>query len=161
MAETSKRVEGPPMICATRVLKPGGARIGRIAGGFTLPRTLPVVTFVLTGIGAVFGFVLALLAGGWNPLPLGIGAALGGGGGYALATFSPLRGESMAKWILLTLSGTRTKRRIDGKPVTLSVGVAVAGRVPVGRVRIRQSAVRVRPGTVDDRGVALTRDGGA
>lgn len=154
--DAHKSVEGPPMICATRILRPGGARIGRIAGGFTLPRTVPVVTAVFVGVFGVLGLILAMLAGA-DPTTLGIGAAIGGGIGYGLATFSPLRGESMTRWILLTVTGSRRKRRIDGKPVILAVGTAPAGRVPVGIIRVRQSAVRVRPGTVDERGVPITR----
>ena len=152
--ESDDQIEGPPMICATRVLRPGGHRIGKIGSAITLPRTVPLVTAVLVGIGAVFGIVIAILAGAGSAT-LGVGAAIGGGIGYALATFSPLRGESMIRWIMLQITGAAKKRKIDGKPVMLAVGTAIAGRVPAGTIRIRHSAVRVRPGSVDERGVKI------
>lgn len=150
-------IEGPPMICATKVLRPGGHRIGRIAGGFSLPRTVPVGTAALTLVFAALGLLLAF-AVGVGVASYGLGAGVGGMIGYALATFSPMRGESMSRWLLLTLTSAGKKRKIDGKPVTLAVGVSVANRVPVGNIRIRQGAIRVKSGSVDDRGIPIKRE---
>lgn len=145
-------VDGPPMICATKVLRPGGQRVGKIAGNFTLPRTVPIVTAVLVIIGFVVGVALAWVVSG-QPYSIGIGGGLGGAVGYAMATFSPLRGESMLTWMILHMRGRRRKQRIDGRPVSLAVGAAIANRVPHGPVILRRAAVRVDPSSRDDRGV--------
>lgn len=152
MAE--QEVRGPVMICATRVMKAEGIRIGRISRDITLPRTVRLVTAVSTLAGALVLVVLAALFGAaWNQLIYA--AFIGGTVGYFITTFSPLRGETLATWVTLQILSARTSRRIDGRPVMLSVGVATAQRLPAGKVQLRRGAVKVAPGTVDERGVLL------
>jgi hypothetical protein len=148
------RIDGPPMICATKVLRPGGHRIGKIAGGVALPRTIPVVTAVFVVIFGILGLILSWVISG-QPYSIGIGIGIGAAFGYSLATFSPLRGESMLTWLLLLARGRRRKQRIDGRPVSLAVGAAMATRVSNGPVVLRRASVRVNPNSRDDRGVLL------
>lgn len=153
MAEPDRTtVEGPPMVCATPVMRPGGHRIGKIVGDIALPRTVPLPTAVLTAVGAVLGGLAALLVAGFSAA-LGIGIGIGGAAGYALATFSPLRGESMLTWLVLTARSRRRRQKLDGKKVTFGVGAAFATRAPVGPVLLGRSAVRVNPDERDERGV--------
>lgn len=155
MAEAATEPEGSPMICATKVMRPGGARIGRIAGDLTLPRTVPLVTAVGVVGGAILVALLGFLFGG-GFRPALYGAITGGFLGYVFTSYSPLRGESLATWLWLQLTGYTKRRRVDGKVVTLAVGVALADRVPVGDVVLCRSTIRVAPGSYDDRGVLRT-----
>ena len=153
--EEEKRVEGPPMICATKVLRPGGHRIGQVAG-FKFPRTVSLVTAVLCLIFGILGAGLGVLASG-QPSGFGVGLAIGGMIGYVLSTTSPLKGESMFTWILLQIKTAGKKQRIDGKPVTMAAGTHVAPRVAEGSIFLRRSAVRVNPALYDNRGVLLVK----
>lgn len=145
-------ISGPDMICATRVLKTGGVRIGKIAGSITLPRTVRLVSAVSAGVGALIFLCIAAIIGG-GLMGMFYGSAIGAAIGWGVTTFSPLRGESMATWLWLQLQAARSRRRIDGKPVILAVGTAAATRLPEGKVQLHRSAIRVAPGSCDERGV--------
>lgn len=159
MSEEQQDIQGPPMICATKVLKSEGVRIGKIVGDITLPRTVKLVTALAAGAGALIGVIIALIFGTsfetYVPAIL-----LGGGIGYLVTTYSPLKGESFGTWLTLQVTATRSNRRIDGKPVTLAVGVANATRLPAGKVTLHRSALKVAPGAVDERGVMRTKQAG-
>lgn len=152
------------MINATRVMKTEGMRIGRISRDITLPRTVRLVTAGAVLGGAIFFVLVAAMFGAsWNNMIYA--AMLGGLTGYMLTSFSPLRGESLTTWVTLQITSMRSTRRIDGKPVMLSVGIAPAQRLPAGKIQLKRSAVKVAPGTVDERGVMLAthtpRSGGS
>jgi len=140
------------MVCATAVMRPGGQRIGRIVGDIALPRTIPMVTAFLAGSCAIVVGVAAFLLSG-SPLAIGIGLGIGGAIGYALATFSPLRGESLLTYLALSVRVRRRRLRVDGRRALYGVGAAVANRAPAGPVVLGRSAVRVDPRGRDERGV--------
>jgi hypothetical protein len=150
MSET--QVQGPIMINSTRVLKSDGIRIGRISRDIVLPRTVRLITAVAVGAGMAVGLLVALIfAGSLNTYMYM--ALIGGGIGYAGTTYSPIRGETLGTWVTLQLTSARSNRRIDGKAVTLSVGVAPVKRLAAGPIQLRRSSIRVAPGAVDERGV--------
>ena len=151
--QTPKEVQGPPMICATKILRPGGARIGKIAGNLTLPRTIPLNTAVASGIGIVvmLAFAAVFLSGLQAYM---YAAVVGGAAGYVITTYSPLKGESLLRWAGLTLKNTG-RMKYQGVPVVVAVGTAKAGRSSQTKVVIRRSSIPVSPGAVDQRGAQL------
>ncbi len=150
----SGQLNGPVMINATRVLKNEGARIGRISKDITLPRTVRLVAAVGVGVGAIVGLVIGLIFGG-SPQNVAYVMVVCGGLGYLLTSYSPLKGESLSTWLSLQVTSALSSRRIDGKAVQLSVGVAPARRLSSGKVQLKRSAVKVSSGMVDDRGVLV------
>lgn len=152
---------GPKMLCATKALKPGRMRIGRIAGDMVLPRTVPVVNLVAGGVGALVGLTVGGsflgLQGALYFATLTAAVALG------LVTYSPLKGESLAAWLGLSIRArARSAGSVerDGEMFRVAVGVAPLGRLPAGRVRIRFGAANVAPSAYDERGaVRSVRNG--
>ena len=139
------------MLCATPVLKPGRTRISRISNGITLPRTVEVVSLAAALIGAVLTTLFVLF---FTRSMTSIFAALafGGAAGWLSTTWSPLKGESLAKWLGLKVSRSRNTKVVKGKRVNVFVGVAPVTRVSVGPARIRQSTVDIFPGSRDNDG---------
>jgi hypothetical protein len=139
------------MICATRALKPGPMRIGRIAGDMVLPRTVPIVSLLAGGGGALFGLLIgASFLGIQGALYF---ATLLGAAGVGLVTYSPLKGQSLLTWLGLNLSsrlGGRVER--DGELYRVAVGICPLPAVPAERVRIRFGAANVAPSSYDERG---------
>jgi len=143
-----------PMICATSVMKPGPTRIGRIGGNITLPRTVPVINLAAAIVGALAGLALAVSIGdGGNSTLIALG--LGAFAGWMAVTYSPLKNESLAKWIELQIKSQTRARYVNGERVILAVGVAVTDGPSSGRVVVRRSAARVAPGQFDDRGAPV------
>lgn len=144
-------MQGPKMICATRALKPGPMRIGRIAGDMVLPRTVPLVTLLAGAVGAFLGLVIgASFLGFQGALYF---ATLIGGLGVAIVTYSPLKGQSLLTWLglnLMSRSGGRVER--DGELFRVSAGICPLPSVPSGRVRIRFGAANIAPSSYDERG---------
>lgn len=144
--------QGIPMICATSVMKPGRARIGRISKDITLPRTIPIVNLVAAGIGMFLGLALAVTIGdGIESIAVGLG--LGGGAGWMAVTYSPLKNESLLKWFELKVKSQTRARYVNGRRVILAVGTGVVDGPSSGSVLLLRSAVRVTPGQYDERGV--------
>lgn len=142
------------MVCATGVMKPGPTRIGRIGRNFTLPRTIPIATLFSTGIGAAIGAFLAVTIGSASNIPLGL--VFGGGLGWLVVSYSPLRNESLLKWFELTFKSQTRSRYVKGRRVIPAVGVAVVKAPSSGPVLLRRSAARVPTGHYDERGVPRT-----
>lgn len=142
---------GPPMIAATAVMKPQPIKIGRISNDIVLPRAIPLMTALVVGGAAIFGAIFGtILAGGTG---FGLGAGIFGFIAYIAINYSPLRGESFARWIALV---TRTKTRqtvVDGKPVVVHVGIARVQRPAAGKTHLVASSVEVSPLMYDERGV--------
>lgn len=143
-----------PMVCATGVMKPGPTRIGKIGKTVTLPRTIPIATLFASGIGATLGIFFALTFGSASNIPVGIG--IGGGLGWLLVSYSPLRNESLLKWFELTFKSQTRSRYVKGRRVIPAVGVAVVKAPSSGPVILRRSATRVPIGHYDERGVPRT-----
>lgn len=143
------------MLCATDALKPPKLRIGRIGGNVTLPRTVPVMSLVAGGIGGLVGLALIGAIFGYSIATIMYGALFGALSGIGMVTYSPLRGESLAKWFGLKLLSQRRQITIDGKPVRLAVGICYAPQPRTGTFRLRAGSVRVPVGAVDERGALL------
>lgn len=156
MSELNQLPRGPVMIAATTVMKPGGTRIGHIGGNISLPRTVSLKSLVAGGGGAFIGIIFGLLAGaGVQAFIWGI--AFGGIGGVFLATYEPIEGESMLRWISLSLGSQRGRtKRSSGDLVKLSIGICRIQRAAYGPVRIVRGAINVPPSQFDSRGVQIS-----
>src|SRR5947207_6083632 len=105
--DSDDRVHGPVMLAATNMLKPPPPVIGSINKEITLPRTIKLTTLAAMLAGAVFGFLCSLTVFGPSLEALMYGPTLGGAAGWAAANFSPLEGESLAKWLGLQAASGR------------------------------------------------------
>jgi hypothetical protein len=152
MSDGTRGGWGPPMLCATSVIKPGPVRIGRLSGDLTLPRTVPLVNLLL-GAG---GFLLGLVIGGGffglrGAVYFGV---LSGAAAVGAASYSPLKGESLLTWVglkVLRLQANQTYR--DGVRVRAAVGVCPVPALPAGMCSIHFGAASVNPDLYDERGV--------
>lgn len=148
--------KGPVMLVATEALRPPKLRIGKIGGNFTLPRTVPVLTLAASAGGAaVFGLLFAIVI---DPTLASIlySCTIGAVFGAVLVTYSPLRGESLLRWLGLKYRSSKNKTRlVDGKPVRLAVGICYVPPPISGSVGVRPGSIPVRPGLFDERGVRL------
>lgn len=153
MSEDSE-VRGPTMLAATNMLKPPPAVIGSLNNEITLPRTVRLTTVAGVGIGVVLGFSVGLVIFGASLSALIYGPIAGGGLGWGATNYSPLRGESLAKWLGLQLdSGRKRKLVLDGRQVRLYVGIAPLRRTAAGRIRIVPGGVPVDAMSWDERGI--------
>ena len=140
--------DGPLMFCATKVLSPGPTRISRVTNHITLPRTVAVPVLIASTIGAFLGFITMLIVTR-SLTSLMMASVLGGAAGWVAASWSPLKGESFAKWLGLKVRATGGRMTVDGELVRVHIGVAPAHRIAAGRTRVLPGAVTVRDGTVD------------
>ncbi len=148
------RVRGPVMLAATNMLKPPPPVIGSINKEITLPRTIKLTTLAGLVVGAIFGFVIGLIIFGASLEALMYGPTLGGAAGWVATNFSPLEGESLAKWLGLQAVGTRKRRlELDGRQVRLYVGIAPLRRTAAGKVRMVPGGVPLDAVRWDRRGV--------
>lgn len=156
--ETTRRnTQTIPMIAATEILRPKGARVGHI-GNINLPRPILIKNLFAGAGGAMLGAMLGVIFSGVGGVgPVLWGAAFCGGLGVFIVTYSPLQGEPMWRWLALVF-GFRRKKRLerDGKPVRPAIGIAPVVRVPDGWVRVRRGAVNVPPSQYDERGVLIS-----
>lgn len=118
----------------------------RVAGAFTLGRTMRLRDIAAVAAGGIFGGVFALIA--WKlvgmPLPVVIFTIAGGGGlGFAAANWSPLRGESLSRFIALQAKARREGVIVRGTRRRVYLGVAPLVLDRPSRVRFVQAAVRV------------------
>ena len=149
--------QGPLMIVATDALASPKIRVGHIAGNFTLPRTVPLSVVVGTAIGAIAGIATILVvAPGIGPLMFA--TVIGGALGYLAVTYSPLKNESLARYLGLQITTRRRRIRVDGDVKQLAVGIAVLRTAVLGSVRIVPSALDVPPEYYDERGTPLHHD---
>jgi hypothetical protein len=151
-----KRPLGPPMLCATSVIKPGPLRIGRLAGDLTLPRTVPLANLLLGAGGFMFGLVIGGgLFGLRGAMYFGV---LSGAGAILAASYSPLKGESLLTWLglkALRLNANQTVR--DGVRMRVAVGLCPVPSLPSGQCSIHFGAASINPELYDDRGTLLPR----
>lgn len=141
------------MLAATNMLKPPAPVIGSLNKAVTLPRTVKLTTLIALIIGASLGFLIAFVVFGPGLKALMYGPAFGGAVGWGAVNFSPLRGESLAKWMGLQINGTRNRKLVlDGRPVRLYVGIAPLRRTAAGPVRMLPGGVPVDAVRWDSRG---------
>lgn len=149
----------PIMFCATQVFNPGPTRIGTIGNHVTLPRTVPLVSLIAAAAGAFFSVVLMVVfTRSFSSLIAAAG--IGGSIGWIVMSWSPLRGESFARWLGLTVTSFTDRRRINGQMVRVSVGVAPVNRLAGGRTTVIPGSFDVAPGTVDSHGRFIDGPGG-
>jgi hypothetical protein len=149
-----QRHGGPPMLILTNALKSPKVRVGHIGGNITLPRTIPLTSLLVGGGGAAFGILVGFaIIGGVGPSVYC--AVLGGAAGVGAVTWSPLKGESLLKWLGLRANTRRKALTMDGEPVQLAVGIARLGDVVTGNVHIVPGAVQIPPSQYDERGVPI------
>lgn len=154
MSEDSEAVRGPVMLAATNMLKPPPPVIGSLNKEITLPRTVKLTTLAGVAVGAVLGFVVGLVVFGASLEALMYGPTLGGALGWTAMNFSPLQGESLAKWLGLQLNSTRKQKLyVGGQQVRLYVGIAPLRRTAAGRIRMVGGGVPVDSVKWDERGV--------
>lgn len=153
MSDEDDRVRGPSMLAVTNMLKPPPAVIGSINKEITLPRTIKLTTLAVVAVGAVAGFLLSLFLFGAGLYALIYGPAIGGGLGWGAVNFSPLQGESLAKWLGLQIAGNRRRKLVvDDRPVKLYIGIAPLRRTAAGTVRMLPGGVPVDAVRWDPRG---------
>ncbi|WP_344587262.1 hypothetical protein [Actinomadura vinacea] len=146
-------VKGPVMLAATNMLKPPPTVIGSVNKDVTLPRTVRLSTLIAVLIGAAIGFLVAFFVAGPGLKALMYGPTLGGGLGWGAVNISPLRGESLAKWLGLQFNETRNRKLVvNGRPVRLYVGIAPLRRTAAGTVRMLPGGVPVDAVRWDSRG---------
>jgi hypothetical protein len=152
------------MLAMTNILRrPPPVRIGKLSENFVLPRTIELRKLIAVGVGVFAGMFLWVMPVGlffsYNLTSLFIMLGIGGFAGYLAVTWSPLRGESLGVWVSLSATNTRPgKVFIDGERVRVYLGVSPLGFVAAGPVRVQSGAVQVPAGSVDDRGVPLSKN---
>ena len=139
------------MLVATDSLKAPELRIGTLGENITLPRTVRAASLVAAGVGGFAGMVLSTIVLGMSIQTLSYGAILGGLVGTGLISYSPLKGESLGRWVLLKLKARRQRTTRDGRPVRLAVGICYVEPAFSGKVHIAAGAANVRSGSVDER----------
>lgn len=152
---------GPVMIAATSMLRPPPERVGKLGEKLVLPRSIELKKALAGVAGLVLGVAVWTVL--WRPI---IGGGLEGFLGVSLAftvlgvgfvTVSPLRGESMLKWLSLSAQARRgSKVSIGGQNVKAFIGIAPLNYSAQGPTRVVPAAVDVLPGTVDERGVPIS-----
>lgn len=152
-----------PMIAATSMLRPPPARVGKLTENIVLPRAVEVRKLVAGGVGMfLFLFLWLILWGpifGFSFLGFLFAAAIGVAAGLAFVTLSPIRGESMFTYLQLNVQSRRGNWvELDGQPAKAFIGIAPLPYKASGNARIRPGAVDVLPGTVDERGVPVSRE---
>jgi hypothetical protein len=142
------------MIVATEALSSPKVRVGHIGGNFTLPRTVPLASLIAGAVGALLGMGVSLIiVPGLTPLLFC--AVFGGALGVATVTLSPLKGESLSRWLGLQLKTRRQRIKLEGDVVQMSVGIALLKTATIGEVHIVPGALNVPPSQYDERGVPL------
>jgi hypothetical protein len=152
------------MLAVSNILRPPPARLGKISDDLVLPRTIEVRKLLAVSLGAFIGvlfwiFILVLLfrQGFYSML---ISATIGGLLGFLAVSWSPIKGESLTRWVSLVGSkyvGT-AKVRVEGERVRAYLGVAPLSFVAAGTTRVRPGAIEVPLGSVDERGVPYNVD---
>jgi hypothetical protein len=151
--ETEKHERGPVMLAATHMLKPPPPVIGSLNKEITLPRTIKLTTLAALAVGAIMGFIIALAFLGTGLDALIYGPTIGSALGWAAVSFSPLRGESLARWLGLRASSARKRKLVvGGRPVRLYVGIAPLRRTAAGTIHMLPGGIPVDSVSWDERG---------
>jgi hypothetical protein len=148
------------MIAATSMLRPPPARVGKISDKIVLPRSVELKKVVAGAAGMLLFATLWLfpigLIFGYNFQTLLITLVAGIAAGVLVVTVSPLRGESLTRWVGLTFSSRRAdKVQIGGRTVRAYIGIAPLATSAAGVVRVTSGAIEVLAGSYDERGVPV------
>jgi len=146
-------INGEKMMILTDVLRNQRTKVGRIAGNLTLPRPVELRTLLAVGVGSFIGLLLALIVNPGNTQSMFYGATIGGCAGWGATNWSPLKGETLATWILLTLR-TKGGRVISStNQEKLAIGICYLPETARGSVQVTRGAIQVSEGSVDSRGI--------
>ena len=151
----SSQDTGPLMMAATAVMKQGPSRIGSISKDIKLPRTILFKTFISVIIWGLLGMMVGAIFGSLNSVLYG--GVIFGVIAYFATTFSPLKGESLSKYLGLTIKAQRERKFINGKLVRTYVGLTPVTRPAAGKTLVVPGAVNVSKLNFDDRGVAIVK----
>lgn len=155
MPDSPKTPTGPVMLAATAVLRPGRARIGKLAGNITLPRTVSLISLLAGAVGFLVGVTIGFIFIGGIQAVL-YGGTFGAAGGVFVVSYSPMKGESLTRWLGLTIKAHREQIKVDGQPVRLAVGICPISRAAAGPVHIVRGGIEVPPSQRDARGVIIS-----
>jgi len=132
-------------VVTTSFLRRAPRRVAIRTKGLSLPGTYRLSRLLAgaagAGAGAGLGLPVASVLGNWAVLAVTVG--LGAGAGVFLASWSPLRGESIVRWALLATAKRNGLVRVGGRFVRAYVGVAPLARVAAGPTRTVPGAVPV------------------
>jgi hypothetical protein len=138
---------GPSLIVTTRYLRRGPRRVALRTRSVALPGTYELTKVVGGGIGGLLVMLLSLpvvmITGAWEFLMVGL--ALGAVGGVFVTSWSPLRGESLARWFLLYSAKRSGLVHVRGRWGRVYVGVCALNRSAFGRVKMVSTCVEVPP----------------
>ena len=154
MSEESART-GPVMLVCTSVLRRAPLRIGGLGERITFHRTVRVAVIAYGAAGVFLGFVIGALVtifvGGFNLI---VYATAGGGMlGVAAESWSPLRGESMLRWLgLMVTTSARRRVEMEGASRRVYIGLCALNRVAAGPVHLRGAAVETDRPPLERRG---------
>lgn len=151
----SSQDPGPLMMAATAVMKQGPSRIGSISKDIKLPRTILFKTFISVIIWGVLGMMIGAIFRSFTSVLYG--GIIFGIIAYFATTFSPLKGESLSKFLGLTLKAQRQRKFVNGKLVRTYVGLTPITRPAAGKTLLLPGAVNVSKLNFDERGVAVVR----
>lgn len=151
----SSQDSGPLMMAATAVMKQGPSRIGSISKDIKLPRTILFKTFISVIIWGVLGMMIGAIFRSFTSVLYG--GIIFGIIAYFATTFSPLKGESLSKFLGLTLKAQRQRKFVNGKLVRTYVGLTPITRPAAGKTLLLPGAVNVSKLNFDERGVAVVR----
>lgn len=144
-----EQAQGPTMLVATKMLKPPRA----VLGTQFLPRTIPWATVIVVGVCAFIGFAVSVSVFEVTFKSAMYGAAVGGAIGFVVPQLSPLKGESIFKWLGLKVKeATATRVSIDGRLAKMHIGTFPLKRTALGRMRVRPAGLEVKAYSYDERG---------
>jgi hypothetical protein len=158
--EQTRTSSGPVMLSMTSALKPPPARIAKLGNNLVLPRSIPLLQGAAGVVGALIGLTFTAIFivpfFGATLTTFGLGAGAFGALAVLVVSWSPLRGESFAKWIGLNLEQFRLDRvEVDGLQAKAYIGIAPLHCSALGSVRVTPGAAEVVVGSVDERGVLI------
>lgn len=149
MQSESDEPQGPALVVTTKYLRKGPRRIALRTKAVALPGTYQLSKVLGGGLGAAGAMLLSA------PILLGFGiwqmfivaGALGGLGGVFIVSWSPLRGESLARWFLLFSAKRRGLVMVGSRYHRAYVGSCPVDRPTFGRVQVVRSYTELRPAT--------------
>ena len=143
------------MLSATSVLKQGPAKIGSITKQVKLPRTILLKTLVSMIVYGFIGLLIGLVIGGLKAILYS--TLIFAAGAYFATNYSPLRGETLSKYIGLSIKAQRERRYINGKLVKIYVGIVPISRPALGKVVLWPGGINISSSNYDERGVLLNK----
>jgi hypothetical protein len=140
-------VTGPALVVTTRYLRRGPRRVALRTRAITIPGTFQLSKV----LGACIGALLCLALSAGPAMALGmwqlaiIVAVFGALGGVLVTSWSPLKGESFMRWLVLWSAHRMGLVKIGGRYVRAYVGTTAVQRAPFGMSQMVRSYVEAEP----------------